>query len=46
MRSRTIPWHSTSANREAQSNMLTLFEKRDVIPEVIETVKERVKHLK
>jgi hypothetical protein len=32
--------------REAQSNMLALFEKRGVIPEVIEAVKERVKQLK
>jgi hypothetical protein len=32
--------------REAQSNMLALFEARDVIPEVIKSVEERVEQLK
>lgn len=31
--------------REAQSNMLALFEKRGVIPEVIEAIEERAKQL-
>jgi hypothetical protein len=32
--------------REAQSNMLALFEKRGVVPEVIEAIEERAKQLK